>query len=298
MNTINKFNATMRSSAVTAETTVKAATTADVAETSPAKAESLVDATPKQMQGLSELIGTAIGSLRDTAAKVSQELGSSATQNGLGDTLMSVKDRVLTKVETKFEEQKAGLKSALKHPDLIKSLLGSESCRLAIKAIGMTFTRITPNAVLKKASPEDADIWKQKISSMQLMNDNGMIKNAINSVVKGTFKDSFRVSPENLSKIKDELTTIQDKLSNPDIGTDEKKQLESESRLLKNLSGKFESRINQKELLRQGLSGDGMALTDSLLNMLDNQNTQSAVSVVGTIYQGLQDESTGLKSSL
>jgi hypothetical protein len=250
------------------------------------------------MQGLSELIGTAIDSLRDTASKVSQELGSSATQNGLGDTLMSVKDRVLTKVETKFEEQKAGLKSALKHPDLIKSLLGSESCRLAIKAIGMTFTRITPNAVLKKASPEDADIWKQKISSMQLMNDNGMIKNAINSVVKGTFKDSFRVSTENLSKIKDELTTIQDKLSNPDIGTDEKKQLESESRLLKNLSGKFESRINQKELLRQGLSGDGMALTDSLLNMLDNQNTQSAVSVVGTIYQGLQDESTGLKSSL
>jgi len=298
MNTINKFNATMRSSAVKAETTVKAATTADVAETSPAKAESLVDATPKQMQGLSELIGTAIDSLRDTASKVSQDLGSSATQNGLGDKLMGVKDSVLTKVETKFEEQKAGLKSALKNPGLIKSILGSESCRLAIKAIGMTFTRITPNSVLKKASPEDADIWKQKISSMNLMNDNGMIKKAINSVVKGTFKDSFRVSPENLSKIKDELNTIQNQLSNPDIGTDEKKQLESESKLLKNLSGKFESRINQKELLRQGLSGDGMALTDALLSVLDNQNTQSAVSVVSTLYQGLQDESTGLKSSL
>lgn len=66
MNTINKFNATMSSSAVKAETTVKAATTAAVAETSLAKAESLVDATPKQMQGLSELDARVVRINRDS----------------------------------------------------------------------------------------------------------------------------------------------------------------------------------------------------------------------------------------
>jgi hypothetical protein len=298
MNMINKFKATVGSAAVKAATIGKASTTADVSQTSATKSESLVEATPKQKEGLSELIGTAIGSLMDTASKVSQELGSAATQNGLGDKLMGVKDRVLIKAETKFEEQKAGLKSALKNTGLIKSILGNETCRLAIKAIGMTFTRITPNSILKKAAPEDAGIWKQKIASMQLVNENSMIKKAINSVVKGTFKESFRVSPENLSKIKDELNTIQDKLSDPKLGSDEKKQLESESKLLKTLSGKFESRINKKELLKQGLGGDGMALTESLLHILNSQNAQSPAAVVSTIYQGLQDESTGLKSSL
>ena len=298
MNAINKYTKPVTATIKTVMTGMSAPVT-DVSESpSSTKSGSLVAATPNQKQGLSELIETAVRTLTDTAAKVSSDVGASATENKLGDKLMGVKDRVLTKVETKFEEQKAGLKSALKNPGLIKSILGSESCRLAIKAIGMTFTRITPGSILKKATPEDAGIWKQKIASMELVNENGMIKKAVNSIVKGTFKESFRVSPENLSKIKNELDDIQSKLSNPDIGTDEKKQLESESKLLKTLSTKFESRINQKELLKQGVGGDGMALTESLLSILDNQNTQSAVAVVSTIYQGLQDESTGLKSSL
>jgi len=45
---------------------VKAATTAAVAETSLAKAESLVDATPKQMQGLSELDARVVRINRDS----------------------------------------------------------------------------------------------------------------------------------------------------------------------------------------------------------------------------------------